>query len=418
MDDTAKLTKNSDLLDYQFKIDSLKFLLREALSCLTNGEFKVLCFIYDRTIGWNKMSEHIALTHFIEGVHNKETGKTYSLGAGFKRRSVFYILKSLVKKKILIKLAKNNYGVPRYSINFDWKGEGIEKFDDNNDDDDNGNDDDDDEDEDDEDDILREPKQNKLKKKEVQEFAQRGAKNYTQRVQQLAPKETKRERNGNRQGADLTVSMVAAKEKSVRERKKNLNISDMTMMWSDSFRKAFNDEATKYDDLNNRMLRRNLRLWRDEWKEEDGSDYNFEKFFDYVCENWNTLCNVRFGKWKECPRIPTLTLIHTFRRKLFVSQYSIDYYKSLEARHDKLEKFKNLALIEIKNKDALLKGKYSRLVSNSTKLEELIEKAEEMGLGKKVKAMISDEELKALLEDEKEWEFKDFDSLLKEAEKL
>ncbi len=75
-------------------------ILDEVMSDLSGAELKCLLYIIRRTYGFQKKTDRIGASQFVEGIKNKN-GERLDGGAGFCRKSLFNALKSLKDKGVI-----------------------------------------------------------------------------------------------------------------------------------------------------------------------------------------------------------------------------------------------------------------------------------------------------------------------------
>jgi DNA-binding PadR family transcriptional regulator len=113
-------SKNPDKIRNQ-KISSegselLRKILRIWTPYLTDREFRVLLFVFDRTYHFQKYAEVIPIRHFINGIH-MESGYVVAAALPYKARTIYDALQSLRRKGVLFHRSEKKSSQPEYSIN-------------------------------------------------------------------------------------------------------------------------------------------------------------------------------------------------------------------------------------------------------------------------------------------------------------
>tara|TARA_R110002153_G_scaffold26421_5_gene82923 strand:+ start:4312 stop:5616 length:1305 start_codon:yes stop_codon:yes gene_type:complete len=86
---------------------------------MTPNEYTVIMFIFDRTLGWGKVTEYIPSRHFLEGLRS-DTGMIYAPSVGMSERTLRNALRSLDDKGMIHRDV--DFGCrSKYGINFEWK---------------------------------------------------------------------------------------------------------------------------------------------------------------------------------------------------------------------------------------------------------------------------------------------------------
>jgi len=105
----------------------LKRMMRYGMA-LTSAEFKVYCFIYDRTFSWSKDVESIPYTHFIDGVVGSD-GRRWAFGVGMAEKALQRAIKGLCDKGAIRRARPGNPWLGTcYWHNLEWEAPGIEKL--------------------------------------------------------------------------------------------------------------------------------------------------------------------------------------------------------------------------------------------------------------------------------------------------
>ena len=96
---------------------------------LPEAEFKVLCYIYRRTFGFQKMGDYISLSQMTNGIINRKDERL-DYGTGLSRPTNIKAIKNLKKLFliIVIKTKTTNYYKPVLDINIDLVLEQIPKL--------------------------------------------------------------------------------------------------------------------------------------------------------------------------------------------------------------------------------------------------------------------------------------------------
>ena len=75
-------------------------LIRQHMRDLSGAELKCLLYVVDRTLGFNKVSDRIALRQFAEGITRKD-GTQLDRGTGLSRSAVKKALRGLIEKRLI-----------------------------------------------------------------------------------------------------------------------------------------------------------------------------------------------------------------------------------------------------------------------------------------------------------------------------
>ena len=88
---------------------------------LPESEFKVLCYIYRRTFGFQKMGDYISLSQMANGLINKK-GERLDYGTGLSRPTIIKAIKNLSRLSliIIVKSRGTNYYKPVLDIDIDF----------------------------------------------------------------------------------------------------------------------------------------------------------------------------------------------------------------------------------------------------------------------------------------------------------
>lgn len=102
-----------------------RHLIRHGMS-LTPAEFKVLMFIFDRTVGYKKHAESIPYRHFLDGVWSQ--GSLHSVGCGLGESTLKRALRGLVEKGVIERGRGQNFYGTYYTINYEWCHSGMHRL--------------------------------------------------------------------------------------------------------------------------------------------------------------------------------------------------------------------------------------------------------------------------------------------------
>lgn len=95
---------------------------------LTLAEFKVLMFIYDRSLGFRKLIESIPYRHFFDGVISSN-GDRITFGVGLGETALKKALRGLERKGVIMRgRSENPWMGTYYKINVVWCNDGIQQM--------------------------------------------------------------------------------------------------------------------------------------------------------------------------------------------------------------------------------------------------------------------------------------------------
>jgi hypothetical protein len=86
----------------------------------TNAEFKVICFVFDRTMAYKHWTEAIPYSHFMHGVHLIYDGSLHSPGTEMGESSLKNAIRGLVQKQVLVRVKNTKPYGTLYAINTRW----------------------------------------------------------------------------------------------------------------------------------------------------------------------------------------------------------------------------------------------------------------------------------------------------------
>lgn len=267
---------------------------------VTPSEFKVLAFVFDRTIGWGKQSERITLKHFVRGVMSR--GKSYSNGTGLARRTIITALGRLTGEQYrdehgftpLVKTASPGRSTS-YSMELRWSGPRPVSS-----------------------------KQNggaKIAPEGCIDCTENGAKAAHQRVRGLHPKMIKKE--GQREDEEHQMENSSSEPfsggRQASSRKEPIHV--LNALWKDSMRSEFPNTPIWDWTAKERGM---VATMRKKWEGEGNARSSFGNFLVWCIKEWGAMMMVVYPSEKcrrlKAPPAPVLPFLVKAVRT-FVEEY-------------------------------------------------------------------------------------------------
>lgn len=313
------------------KFESLKIIHSEWLADLSPSEYKLVCFIWQRTIYWGKKREAISHRHFLEGITNRKTGEIVQKPTGLSKQSVISAINSLEEKGVLSRTQRGQNAFT-YHLNLGWMPK-----------------------------MLKEPKNKKggsgtLKtpKGGVQKLDPGGSKILTPKYDNIkyAHKEEESEselshpgqgRENSKRGTDdtneysdnpaagLEESIAAAKKVSAAAREKKMaraakreNVADLEKMWVSKMHAVHPDCPMAAWTVKQCGQVKNF---RDQYKKETGGPV--WPFFDFCIANWHRIGKLRFAWMKGLmfPEYPSVDFLMGFKKHFILMMGDERFYE-------------------------------------------------------------------------------------------
>lgn len=318
MKTVSKTKKNTLQKDAEFSPNDalyyLRILHRVWMRPLSAAEFKIVAFVFDRTIGWRKRRERITLRQLSNGVPSGD-GSLYSGGTGLSRRTIIDALSRLTgeacrDEKGLTPLVKE-VDSPHwiwYSLNFDWKPTGSH---------------------------CKGVDSANIAPKECGDCTVNGAANAPLRVQKLPPKiielrEKKKDNKtevGNRSSEPVSSTSTNSFQRHQTESasKKRTSVSALNVLWNTAMAKEFPEAAVWDWTSKERGMVVNLRK---KWEDSGNGRGEFGDFLQWCVNNWGPMMlslypSKRYRYWRG-PPLPSLSYLSATVRTFFDLYQSAD----------------------------------------------------------------------------------------------
>lgn len=302
------------------KFKSLEIINRLWISQLSPSEFKIVIFIWQRTVWWNKTSELILLKHFTNGVYDKEKNLVQA-GVGLKRRQIMDVIAALLEKGVIIRTPQGPKSF-RYSLNLAWSGS-----------------------------MLREPKKKKGENAGLKQpkKAKDGAENRTLGGAENRTYKLGKEKLGNKEESESELSQsvseklyseldrakkksLACHEKKNDKRRRRESAADLEALWRDMVKHEHSEVSVAAWTVKQRGK---ISKIRDIWRAEGNP--SFWPFLQFAVANWHRIGTLRFGWMKDVsyPEYPDIDFLLGFRKHFIAAMADETFHERQIGRGEK-----------------------------------------------------------------------------------